>query len=235
MKKVLVAVLMIASFASAFDNTPSVKLGYIYTSFDATQSQNGVPYNDSSASLNGADLGFDMNFYFGETLRWGLSTGLDMEFLNVRWSKDGLYGVNSMDSVLYGNKRFKNAFLWTIAPNVGVFADVFRNQTKDLQVRIFANLAASLNVMYGGIYDGVDYNYGASNTNIPIANSALSIPWSLGMRFYFIKHHSVEFAFKNDMRNMRLENKISNQSYMTNMRRNFSLALRYVFEWGQDW
>ena len=234
MKKSLLAIFMIVGLAGAFDAAPSLKVGYVYSSLKATQS--GALANSANGTAVGAEFAFDMNFYLGESSRWGWSVGLGTEFLSVSWDKLGLYGWQSVSTAgsYTDQDYFKNDLLWTFTPNVGIFGDVFRSESGSLRVKLFANIGLSVDMLFGGIYDGVKYN-GGTTVEVPVANVVATVPLSVGARFHFAKKHGVELAFKTHLNDMEFENdSYPSGKINTKISRDFTVGLRYVFEWGQD-
>lgn len=236
MKKSLLAIFMVVGLAGAFDLAPSLKVGYVNSTLEATQT-GGVLSNKSTGSVNGLELGFDMNFYLGESARWGWSVGIGTEFLGVSWDKLGLYGWNSVavDYDYTDQQYFSNDFLWTLYPNVGLFADVFKSESGSMRVKLFANVAFVSSLLFGGVYDGVKYS-GGTTVEVPFVNYAFSVAPSVGARFHFAKKHGVELAFKTHLSDMEFKNdSYPSGTIKTDISRKFSVGLRYVFEWGQDW
>ena len=237
MKKSLLAIFMIVGLAGAFDAAPSLKVGYVNSSLKATQNLSGVEFNAPSGTANGVEFAFDMNFYLGESSRWGWSVGLGTEFLGVSWDKLGLYGWQSVSTAgsYTDQDYFASDFLWTLTPNVGIFGDVFRSESGSLRVKLFANLGVSVDMLFGGIYDGVKYS-GGTTVDVPVLNVAATVPLSVGARFHFAKKHGVELAFKTHLNDMEFENdSYPSGKIKTKISQDFSVGIRYVFEWGQDW
>ena len=240
MKKSLLAIFMIVGLAGAFDTAPSLKVGFVHSSLKATQS--GYLINAVNGSANGVELGFDANFYLGESSRWGWSVGLGTELLGVSWDKPGVIGAKEKSDGSADVTYYTSDFLWKLTPNVGVFFDAWRSASNDMRVKVFANLGLSLDMLFGAAYDGADINYdtdvgkGADEINV---NVAATLPLSVGARFHFAKKHGVEMVFKTHLNDMNFENEyiqygITNK-LKTKISQDFSVGIRYVFEWGQDW
>ncbi len=195
MKKSLLAIFMIVGLAGAFDAAPSIKVGYVYSSLKATQS--GALANSVNGTAAGAEFAFDMNFYVGESSRWGWSVGLGTELLGISWDKLGLYGWQSVSTAgsYTDQDYFASDFLWTLTPNVGIFGDVFRSESGSLRVKLFANIGVSLDMLVGGIYDGVRYS-GGTTVEVPVANVAATMPLSVGARFHFAKKTALSWRLK---------------------------------------
>lgn len=239
MKKTLLAIFMVVGFAGAFDLAPSLKVGYVNSTLKATQTTGGLTFNESTGSVNGLELGFDMNFYLGEAQRFGWSVGIGTEFLSVNWDKLGLYGWKSVSTAdaYTDQKYFSDDFLWTFYPNASIFADVFKSESGSMRVKLFANISLVSSLLFGGggIYDGVKYN-GGYTADVPIVNYAFSVASSVGARFHFAKKHGIELAFTTHLNDMEFKNDdYPSGTIKTDISRNYSIGLRYVFEWGQNW
>lgn len=68
MKKILVAIFMIASLAAGFDSVSSLNAGYVRSSYNAKQNLQSYwnPNRDIDGSANSLELGWNMSFYIGE-------------------------------------------------------------------------------------------------------------------------------------------------------------------------
>lgn len=237
MKKTLLAIFMVVGFAGAFDLAPSLKVGYVNSALKATQTASGVTINESTGSVNGLEFDFDMNFYLGEMQRFGWSVGIGTELLGVSWDKLGIYGWKSVATAYAytDQKYFSDDFLWTFYPNASIFADVFKSESRNMRVKLFANISLVSSLLFGGIYDGVTYN-GGYTVDVPIVNYAFSVASSVGARFHFAKKHGIELAFTTHFNNMEFKNdNYPSGTIKTDISRNYSISLRYVFEWGQNW
>lgn len=239
MKKSLFAIFMIVGLAGAFDTAPSLKVGLVHSSLKATQS--GYHINSANGSANGLELGFDANFYLGESSRWGWSVGVGTELLGVSWDNPGVIGWKE-ESGLANEEFYTSDFLWKLTPNAGVFFDVWRSASNDMRVKLFANIGLSLDMLFGAAYDGADLNYNTKSgegVSVVNVNVAATVPLSVGARFHFAKKHGVEMVFKTHLNDMEFENDYirgtTSYKQKTKIGQDFSIGLRYVFEWGQDW
>lgn len=238
MKKIFLAIFMVVvCWGGGVDLAPSLKVGYVNSALKATQTKSGVTINKSTASVKGLELGFDMNFYLSQTYRFGYSVGIGTEFLSVNWDKLGLYGWDSVATPYAETDQqyFSNDFLLTLYPNASIFADVFKSESGSMRVKLFANISLVSNLLFGGIYDGVTYN-GGRTVDVPIVNYAISVASSVGARFHFAKKHGIELAFATHLNDMKFKNDdYPSGTIKTDISRNYSIGLRYVFEWGQNW
>lgn len=171
-----------------------------------------------------------------------------MEFINMRWKKEGLveYVYSSRPDVI------KEEFLYDVYLHTGVFGDVWRKKNQSL--RLFATIGVSIDFLFGGMYEmenkcrlesfggnsycmpQIDFTtsiYDTKNTTI-----SATLPIQLGARYYFAQNHGIEVFAKyhalswNFTQSYTITNaSASLPNFITNISRGASVGVRYVFEY----
>lgn len=235
MKKSFLAILLIVGIthASQFD----LGVGYIKSSFDATQKIDKMPFNKTSGSGNGIEFFINKNFY--PTERFGFLVGFETEFSHIKWSKE-LVGLESSDDTATF-ESFKSDVLISLGLNAGLFVDVYQSEKFDLRLFGTGGIAwiSTFNKSYGGWNCAQSYHYIYGYSNSVECQSphglygAYAVPMNLGVQFIFEKHHALELATQIDLQEMEFNNNIVNSTYKTTFARKSSFLLRYVYKYKQ--
>lgn len=171
-----------------------------------------------------------------------------MEFINMRWKKEGLveYVYSSRPDVI------KEEFLCDVYLHTGFFGDVWHKKNQSL--RLFATIGVSIDFLFGGMYEKenkcrlesfggnsycmpqIDFTtsiYDTKNTTI-----SATLPIQLGLRYYFAQNHGIEVFGKyhalswNFTQSYTITNaSASLPNFITNISRGASVGVRYVFEY----
>lgn len=208
-------------------------IGYIFSHFDAQQTQR-LPINSNvnltpstQAFAHGIELLLNTNYYFRGG-NGGLTTGSGIEYLRMQWQEP-------LQSFGYSLPKIKTDDMISMYASLGGFYDVLRMQDKAL--RIFASVGVEINLIKDGVYDG--YEGGTA----PL-QWGLSMPIVAGFRYIFANNqHGIEIALKYNpaTTNYRLKKDgyhhngssiiINPTLVATNVHRDFSLGVRYVYEY----
>lgn len=221
MKKLVLIILLMISVANAswFD----LGIGYVRSSFSATQKIGEIPYNKTSGSGNGIELFINKLFY--PTERFGLLIGFETEFSHIKWKK-GLDGLESSDDTAIF-KQFKSDVLISLGLNAGLFADVYKNEKLTLRLFGTGGIAwiSTFNKSYGGWACARSYHYISGYADSAECQSphslygAYAVPINFGIQFIFAQHHAIELATQIDLQEMEFSNDIQGQKYRTNILR----------------
>lgn len=214
---------------SGQDSKGSFGIGYIYGSYTAKQRYQGLTDGDIKGTAHGFDFYTTKDSYI--VGGFGISFGVGMEMLFIKWDGKGLYGFEDGDISAYRSVYFNDDM--TISPylNLGLFYDVVKNQS--LKVKLFGKIGVAWDLMYGGRYDGWTASwsyysgYYAEEPAIRI-DSSYSFPIDVGARFVF-GHHGIEATAKFRINDAEYSNSFYGYKYTT-IKHNVGFALRYVYE-----
>lgn len=208
-------------------------VGYINSSFEGESSLSNQKVKSSRA--HGVDI--FANFTYKIHLYFGLSFGLDWEFMPIYWDGQGLLNAyNAAESRLNNqppNSYNSSDFLWSTYLTFGAFSDIW--QSKSSSVRLFANFGLGLNYFLGdGRYEGKvkSCSYGWATkceVEYQMIPFAFSLPVSFGARFGFAKSHGIELVGKIETQDAKFTFKTNSGDIKTTISRNASVALRYVY------
>lgn len=180
----------------------------------------------TQAFAHGIELLLNTNYYFRGG-NGGLTTGSGIEYLRMQWQEP-------LQSFGYSLPKIKTDDMISMYASLGGFYDVLRMQDKAL--RIFASVGVEINFIKDGVYDG--YEGGTA----PL-QWGLSMPIVAGFRYIFANNrHGIEIALKYNpaTTNYRLKGRyhydgssiiINPTLVATNVHRDFSLGVRYVYEY----